>query len=285
MVFFGVYPRTSNELVKLKEALGKYALNDTSITVATEHSSFLGNGFRVGFLGLLHADIVRERLENEENVEMLLTSPQVLYEKNGESMREPYMSLTVFVPSTYVGNVISICQSRKGNLIDLSYFKTSAILKYEMPYAMLIRGLSSELKSATSGFASLDYEVSDYRPADLVNIEIRINDVVIDVLSEYAYKDEAPYVARSKAEKLKEKLPRQQFRQVIQAVIGANIIAREEISPYRKDVLMHGSKVVGGGDITRKKKLLEKQKKGKERMVESGKVSIPQEVLFSMIEK
>ena len=154
-----------------------------------------------------------------------------------------------------------------------------------MPYAMLIRGLSSELKSATSGFASLDYEVSDYRPADLVNIEIRINDVVIDVLSEYAYKDEAPYVARAKAEKLKEKLPRQQFRQVIQAVIGANIIAREEISPYRKDVLMHGSKVVGGGDITRKKKLLEKQKKGKERMVESGKVSIPQEVLFSMIEK
>ncbi len=286
MVFFGVYPKSTNELVHLKEGLNKYALNDTSITIAPEYSSFLGTGFRVGFLGLLHADIVRERLKKEEGVEPFLTSPQVLYEKKEDGkMLEPYMSLTVYVPSSYVGNVISVCQKRKGSLLDLSYFQKSAILKYEMPYSMLIKGLSSDLKSATSGFASIDYEISDYKEADLVNIEMKINDNPIDVLSEYAYKDEAPYIAREKAGKLKEKLPRAQFRQIIQAVINGVIIAREEIPPFRKDVLMHGSKVVGGGDVTRKKKLLEAQKRGKERMVETGKIDIPQEVLFSMIEK
>jgi len=286
MVFFGVYPKTTDELVNLKEGLFKYALNDTSITIANEYSSFLGNGFRVGFLGLLHADIVRQRLKEEENVDLFLTSPQVLYEKNENGdMLEPYMNLTVFVPSMYVGSVISTCQQRKGNMVDVTYFQNSAILKYEMPYSMLVRGLSSDLKSITSGYASVDYELSDYRPADLVNIEIKINDVAVDVLSEYAYKDEAPYIARDKAEKLKEKLPRLQIRQIIQAVIGGNIIAREEISPYKKDVLMHGSKVVGGGDVTRKKMLLEKQKKGKERMTDTAKIDIPQDVLFSMIEK
>jgi GTP-binding protein LepA len=285
MVFFGVYPKSTNELVALKEGLSKYALNDTSISIANEYSTYLGSGFRVGFLGLLHADIVRERLKNEEGVEPFLTSPQVLYEKRGEQLFEPYMNLTIFVPNDYVGGVMTVCQKRKGNLIDLSYFQNNAVLKYEMPYSMLIRGLSSELKSTTSGFASIDYEVSDYREADLVNIEMRINDNPVDVLSEYAYRDEAPYIAREKAEMLKEKLPRQQIRQIIQAVINGNIIAREEIPPYRKDVLMHGSKVVGGGDVTRKKKLLEAQKRGKERMTQSAKIEIPQEVLFSMIEK
>jgi GTP-binding protein LepA len=286
MVFFGVYPKTTDELVHLKEGLNKYALNDTSITIAPEYSSFLGNGFRVGFLGLLHADIVRQRLKEEENVDLFLTSPQVLYiKKEDGTTLEPYMSLTVFVPSDFVGNVISICQKAHGNLLDLSYFQKNAILKYEMPYSMLIRGLSSDLKSATSGFASIDYEALDNRVADIVEIVIKINDNPVDVLSEYVYRDEAPYVARAKAESLKEKLPRQQFRQIIQAVIGGQIIAREEIPPYRKDVLMHGSKVVGGGDVTRKKKLLEAQKRGKERMVETGRVQLPQEVLFSMIEK
>lgn len=285
MVFFGVYPKSTNELVNLKEGLAKYALNDTSISIASEYSTFLGSGFRVGFLGLLHADIVRERLKNEEGVEPFLTSPQVLYEIENESIREPYMNLTIFIPSEFVGAAMTVCQKRKGDLKDISYFQRNAILKYEMPYSMLIRGLSSDLKSATAGFASIDYEISDYRSADLVNIEIRINDNPIDVLSEYAYKDEAPYLAREKAEKLKEKLPRQQIRQIIQAVINGNIIAREEIPPFRKDVLMHGSKVVGGGDVTRKKKLLEAQKRGKERMVEKSNLQIPQEVLFSMIEK
>ncbi|MBI2621133.1 MAG: elongation factor 4 [Candidatus Levybacteria bacterium] len=282
MVFFGVYPKSTNELVRLKEALNKYALNDTSITVSDEHSIYLGSGFRVGFLGLLHADIVRERLKQEENVDLFLTSPQVLYEeKENGQMNEPYMNLTVFVPSTFVGNVITVCQKRKGNLLDLSYFGNSAILKYEMPYSMLVRGLSSDLKSSTSGFASIDYEISDYRPADLVNIEIKINDISIDVLSEYAYRGEAPYIGREKAKLLREKLPRQQFRQIIQATVNGNIIAREEIPPFRKDVLAK----LYGGDRTRKDKLLEAQKKGKSKMIEKAKIEIPQEVLFSMIEK
>ncbi len=282
MVFFGVYPKSTNELVALKEGLSRYALNDTSITITSEYTNYLGTGFKVGFLGLLHADIVRERLKNEEGVEPFLTSPQVLYEKSENGvMLEPYMNLTVYVPTDFVGSVMTIAQKRKGNLLDLSYFQKSAILKYEMPYGMLIKGLSSELKSSTSGFASVDYEIIDYRPADLVNIEIKINDVAIDVLSEYAYKDEAPYIAREKAQTLKEKLPRQQFRQIIQAVINGTIIAREEISPFRKDVIAG----LYGGDRTRKDKLLDKQKKGKSKMIETGKISIPQEVLFSLIEK
>lgn len=282
MIFFGVYPKSTNELVKLKEGLGKYALNDTSITISEEYSSFLGSGYRVGFLGLLHADIVRERLKNEAGVEPFLTSPQVLYEKkeNGD-MLEPYMSLTVYVPAKYVGGIITVCQKKKGNMIDLSYFQNSAILKYEMPYSMLIKGLTSDLKSVTSGFASVDYEIIDFRPADLVNIEIKINDEPIDVLSEYAYKDEAPYISREKTKMLKEKLNRQQFRQIIQAVIGGNIIAREEISPYRKDVIAG----LYGGDRTRKDKLLDKQKKGKAKMIQKAKIDIPQDVLFSLIEK
>ena len=282
MIFFGVYPKSTNELVKLKEGLNKYALNDTSITISEEYSSFLGSGYRVGFLGLLHADIVRERLKNEAGVEPFLTSPQVLYEKkeNGDMM-EPYMDLTIYVPSKYVGGIITVCQKKKGNMIDMSYFQNSAILKYEMPYSMLIKGLTSDLKSATAGFASIDYEITNYRPASLVNIEIKINDEPIDVLSEYAYKDEAPYIAREKTKLLKEKLPRQQFRQIIQAVIGGTIIAREEISPYRKDVIAG----LYGGDRTRKDKLLKKQKKGKAKMIENAKIDIPQDVLFSLIEK
>jgi len=282
MIFFGVYPKSTNELVKLKEGLNKYALNDTSITISEEYSTFLGSGYRVGFLGLLHADIVRERLKNEEDVEPFLTSPQVLYEEkeNGE-MLEPYMNLTVYVPAKYVGGIITVCQKKKGNMIDLTYFQNNAILKYEMPYSMLIRGLTSDLKSATAGFASIDYEIIDYRKADLVNIEMKINNEGIDVLSEYAYKDEAPYIAREKTKILKEKLPRQQFRQIIQAVIGGTIIAREEIPPYRKDVIAG----LYGGDRTRKDKLLDKQKKGKAKMIQKAKIDIPQEVLFSLIEK
>jgi GTP-binding protein LepA len=280
MVFFGIYPKTTNDLVRLKEALGKYSLNDNSITISEEYSSFLGSGFRVGFLGLLHADIVKERLKKEEGVDLFLTQPQVLYEKRGDLTYEPYMNLTIYSPSDYVGNIISVCQKRKGRLIDVSYFEKSAILKYEMPYSMLVRGISSELKSVSAGFASIDYEVSEYKEADLVNVEVKINNVGIDVLSEFVYKDEAVFKAREKVDKLKATLPRQQYRQIIQAFIGATIIAREEIPPFRKDVLAKMS----GGDRTRKDKLLEKQKKGKSKLVETSKIDIPQEVLFSLVE-
>lgn len=279
MVFFGMYPKASDDYLDLKEALGKLALNDTSLTYTDEYSAYLGSGFRVGFLGLLHADIVKERLKQEFDLDLLLTMPQVLYEKKGEEIYEPYMLLNVYVPSEYVGNVMSVCQKKKGALLDMQYHEAFAVLSYEMPYSMFIRGLAGEIKSVTAGYGSIDYELTDYQQADLVKLEIMINSNPIDVLSELVYKDEATYVAREKAEKLKKSLDRQQFRQIIQATVNNQIVAREELSPYRKDVLQKMS----GGDRTRKDKLLEAQKKGKKRMVQQGKVALPQEALFSMI--
>lgn len=282
MIFFGVYPKSTNDFVYLRESLAKLTLNDTALTYTEEYSSYLGSGFRVGFLGLLHAQIVKERIKLEFNLEVLLTMPQVLYEKKADGkLLEPYMTLTVYSPKDYVGPIMTVCQARKGNLLDLSYHESYAVLSYDMPYSMFIRGISSDLKSASAGFASLDYEVTSYKEADLSKVEIKVNDVSIDVLSELAYKDEAIGEARRKAEKLKGSLPRQQFRQIIQGTVDGNIVTREEIPPFRKDVLAKMS----GGDRRRKDKLLEAQKKGKSRMIVQGKVSIPQEALLSMIEE
>jgi GTP-binding protein LepA len=282
MIFFGVYPKSTNDFIYLRESLAKLTLNDTALTYTEEYSSYLGSGFRVGFLGLLHAQIVKERIKLEFNLEVLLTMPQVLYEKKEDgTLLEPYMALVVYCPKDYVGPVMNICQTRKGNLLDLSYHESYAVLSYDMPYSMFIRGISSDLKSASEGFASLDYEVTSYKEADLSKVEIKVNDVSIDVLSELAYKDEAIGEARRKAEKLKSSLPRQQFRQIIQGTVDGNIVTREEIPPFRKDVLAKMS----GGDRRRKDKLLEAQKKGKSRMILQGKVSIPQEALLSMIEE
>jgi len=282
MIFFGVYPKNTNDYIYLKESLARLTLNDTALTYTEEYSSYLGSGFRVGFLGLLHAQIVKERILQEFNLEVLLTMPQVLYEKKEDgTMLEPYMNLIVYTPKDYVGPIMNICQSRKGNLLDLSYHESYAVLSYDMPYSMFIRGISSDLKSASEGFASLDYEVTSYKEAILSKVEIKVNDVAIDVLSELAYKDEAIGTAKKKAEKLKSSLPRQQFRQIIQGVVDGNIVAREEIPPFRKDVLAKMS----GGDRRRKDKLLEAQKKGKSRMILQGKISIPQEALLSMIEE
>ena len=279
MVFFGVYPQSSNDYIHLREALTKLSLNDGSLTVANEHSAFLGSGFRVGFLGLLHAEIVKERLTQEQGVEPVLTMPRVLYQEENGQMSEPYMALTIFTPAEFVGAVMTVAQNKKGNLLDISYHKQNAILKYDMPYSMFIRGLASDLKSVSRGFASLDYEIEGYKKAALVKMDILINGDPIDVLSEMVYEDEMVSVAREKTEKLKEHLPKQQFRQIIQAVVGAKILARSEISPYRKDVLAKMS----GGDRTRKDKLLEAQKKGKSRMINVSKVEIPQKALLSML--
>ncbi|HEX8965837.1 MAG TPA: translation elongation factor 4, partial [Patescibacteria group bacterium] len=254
MVFFGVYPRSTDELVPLREAIAKLALIDASITSHDEYSAFLGSGFRVGFLGLLHADIFRQRLEREFNLRPLFTLPHVQYDEQKDgSFLEPYMHLTIHVPSEYLGGVMTICQKKRGQMTHMEYQDTNVILEYDMPYGMFLHGLSPDLKSVTQGFASIDYELVEYRPAELVNVEVKINDQVIDVLSEFAYQDEAEYVAREKAKKLKDSLPRQQFRQIIQSGIGGKILAREEIPPYRKDVLAKMS----GGDRTRKDKLLE----------------------------
>ncbi len=280
MVFFGVFPKSPDDFVRLRESLGKLSLNDTSLTYTEEYSAYLGSGYRVGFLGLLHADIVKERLKQEFGLDLLLTMPQVLYERReNEEIYEPYMVLNVYAPSEYVGNVMTVCQKKKGNLLDMQYHEGYAVLSYEMPYSMFIRGLAGDIKSVTSGFGSIDYELGDYKKADLVQLDILINTNPIDVLSELVYKDEAVYVARDKAKKLKESLDRQQFRQIIQATIDNNIVAREEIPPFRKDVLAKMS----GGDRTRKDKLLEAQKKGKKKMIQTGKVALSQEAIFSLI--
>ncbi|HSA83610.1 MAG TPA: translation elongation factor 4 [Patescibacteria group bacterium] len=280
MVFFGMYPKDAADFANLRDSLGKLTLNDTALTYTEEYSAYLGSGFRVGFLGLLHADIVKERLKQEFDLDLLLTMPQVLYERReNEEIYEPYMLLNVYAPSNYVGNIMTICQKKKGTLLDMQYHEAYAVLSYEMPYSMFIRGLDGEIKSATAGFGSIDYELSDYKKADLVQLDILINTNVIDVLTELVYRDEANYVARQRAEKLKDTLDRQQFRQIIQATVNNNIVAREEIPPFRKDVLAKMS----GGDRTRKDKLLEAQKKGKKRMVSTGKVALSQDALFSMI--
>lgn len=283
MVFFGVYPKSTDELVPLRDALGKLALIDASLTFHEEYSSFLGSGFRVGFLGLLHADIFKERLKREFNLDPLFTLPHVNYEKieNGAEIayKEPYMHLSIFVPAQYLGGAMTVCQKRRGEMTHMEYQGTNVILEYDMPYAMFIRGLSNDLKTVTSGFASVDYELTNYRDADLINVGVQINGEEIDVLSELMYKDEAEYLARQKAEKLKDALPRQQYKQVIQCFVGGRVLAREEISPYRKDVLAKMS----GGDRTRKDKLLEAQKKGKSKMFNISKVEIPQQALFDMM--
>lgn len=283
MVFFGVYPKQTDELVPLRDALGKLALIDASLTFTEEYSAFLGSGFRVGFLGLLHADIFKQRLEREFGLDPLFTLPHVSYEeiKNGSEIeyKEPYMRLSIFVPQEYMGAVMTVCQKKRGNLVHMEYQDSNVVLEYDMPYAMFLRGLSSDLKTVTSGFASVDYELADYRSADLVEVGVQINGTPVDVLSELLYKDEAEHIARYKAQKLKDNLPRQQYKQVIQCVIGARVIAREEISPYRKDMLAKMS----GGDVTRKNKLLEAQKKGKKKMFGIYKVEVPQQALFEMM--
>lgn len=288
MVFFGVYPKSTNDFGKLKDALSKLSLNDASLTIDSEYSSFLGSGFRVGFLGLLHAEIVKERLKKEEGIEPLLTKPQVLYKhslrsddlrKKSEKTLEPYMNLTIYVPKNYVGGIMNLCEKKRGDLKNMVYQKDTAILSYEMPYSMLLSGIVDNIKSVSSGFATIDYEISDYREADLVTLDIVVNDNSIDVLSETVYRDEANYLAREKADKLKELLTRQQFRQIIQAKVEGNIVARSEIPPFRKDVLAKMS----GGDRTRKDKLLEKQKKGKSKLLQGSRIEIPQKALFSLL--
>ena len=215
------------------------------------------------------------------NLAIFLTQPRVLYEEDKEGIKEPYIKLTVYAHKQFVGSVINLCENRRGKLLDISYFQNNAVLMYELPYTMFIRGISSDLKSVSSGFASLDYEPIGYKKADLVDLTILVNGLEIDVLSEKVYREEGVYKARQKAKNLKENLPRQQFRQIIQVKIDQSIVAREEVPPFRKDVLAKMS----GGDRTRKDKLLEKQKKGKERMFGDSRINIPQQVLFSLIEK
>ena len=300
MVFCGMYPAEGEEYENLKEALGKLQLSDASLFFEPESSAALGFGFRCGFLGLLHMDVVQERLERAYNLNLITTAPSVIYKitkTDGstidvdnptnfpnpaeiECIEEPYVEASIMLPTEYVGPVMELCQEKRGSMKNMEYInERRVILRYEMPLSEIIYDLFDQLKSRTRGYASLDYELIGYRKSDMVKLDILLNGEVVDALSFIVHKDKAYSRGRQIAEKLKEVIPRQMFEVAIQAAIGGKIIARETVRALRKNVLAK----CYGGDITRKKKLLEKQKEGKKRMRQIGSVQVPQEAFMAVL--
>ena len=298
-VFAGLYPIESNQYDSLRESLEKLKLNDASLHYEPEVSQALGFGFRCGFLGLLHMEIVQERLEREFDQDLISTAPTVVYEvlmRDGsivqvenpaklpepskvEEVREPIITITVFVPQEYLGNVITLCNQKRGNQVDMTYHGRQVQLIYEMPMAEVVMDFFDKLKSVSRGYASLDYDFKEFRAADVVKLDILINGEKVDALSMIVHRANSIYRGRELASKMRELIPRQMYDVAIQAAIGSNIVARENIKAMRKDVLAK----CYGGDITRKKKLLEKQKAGKKRMKQVGSVEIPQEAFLAVL--
>ena len=300
MVFAGIYPADGSKYGDLRDALEKLQLNDASMTYDQENSIALGFGFRCGFLGLLHMEIIMERLEREYNLDLITTAPNVVYhvvKTNGEklevytplnypdpaeiaSAEEPYVKASVIAPQEYVGNIMELCQQRRGEYQDMTYLdQTRVELHYEMPLNEIIYDFFDALKSRTRGYASLDYELSGYRESKLVKLDVLLNGDIVDALSFILFADNAYPRARKICQRLKENIPRQMFEIPVQAAIGGKVIARETIKALRKDVLAK----CYGGDITRKKKLLEKQKEGKKRMRSFGTVSVPSEAFMAVL--
>jgi GTP-binding protein LepA len=300
MVFCGIYPVDGDEFPTLRDALDKLRLNDSSYTFQPESSGALGFGFRCGFLGLLHMEIIRERLEREFNLSLIATAPSVQYvvhKANGETItidnpselppatevdhiEEPYLTTTILTPTTYTGTLMELCQNRRGEMVKLEYLSPERMeLVYETPLAEVVTDFFDQMKSRTQGYASLDYEPAGYRRSNLVKVDILLNSVPVDAFSMIVHKDKAYGYGLRMTEKLKELIPRQLFDVPIQAAIGGRIIARETVKAKRKDVLAK----CYGGDISRKRKLLEKQKEGKKRMKNIGRVEVPQEAFVSAL--
>jgi GTP-binding protein LepA len=295
-VFSGLYPAVGDDFERLRDALAKLQLNDASLYFEPENSR-MGFGFRCGFLGLLHMEIVQERLEREFDLELIASSPSVKYEvvvdgkvveitnpsdlpEAFEEIREPVVRATIIAPKEYVGAVMSLCHEKRGVSVGMEYISTRRVqLTYDLPLAEIITDFFDALKSRTRGYASYDYEPRDYESADLVKVEVLVSGEVVDALSIIVHRDKAYGRGRALVEKLRELIPRQQFEVPVQAAVGKRIIARETVRAYRKDVT---SKCYGG-DITRKRKLLEKQKAGKRRMKQVGSVEIPQEAFLAAL--
>ncbi|MBK5915607.1 translation elongation factor 4 [Rhodocyclus purpureus] len=298
-VFAGLYPVEANQYDSLRDSLEKLQLNDASLRYEPEVSQALGFGFRCGFLGLLHMEIVQERLEREFDQDLITTAPTVVYEvalRDGtvinvenpsrlpelskiEEIREPIITTTIFLPQDYLGAVMTLCNQKRGIQVNMSYHGRQVKLVYDMPMAEVVMDFFDKLKSASRGYASLDYEFKEYRAADVVKLDILINGEKVDALSLIVHRANSPYRGREIAAKMRELIPRQMFDVAIQAAIGSNIVARENVKAMRKDVLAK----CYGGDITRKKKLLEKQKAGKKRMKQVGAVEIPQEAFLAVL--
>jgi len=299
-VFAGLYPVEANQYEALREALEKLKLNDASLHFEPEVSQALGFGFRCGFLGLLHMDVIQERLEREYDMDLVTTAPTVVYQvvqRDGtvtnvenpaklpdlsrvEEIREPIITATILMPQEYVGPVMTLCNEKRGSQVNMQYLGRQVMLTYDLPMAEVVMDFFDKLKSVSRGYASLDYEFKEFRSADVVKLDILINGDRVDALSVMVHRAQAAYRGRQVAAKMRELIPRQMYDVAVQAAIGAQIIARENVKAMRKDVLAK----CYGGDITRKKKLLEKQKEGKKRMKSVGSVEIPQEAFLAILQ-
>ncbi|MBP56492.1 MAG: elongation factor 4 [Rhodobiaceae bacterium] len=298
-VFCGLFPTDSGDFEDLRDSIEKLSLNDSSFQYETENSAALGFGFRCGFLGLLHLEIVRERIEREFNIDLITTAPSVIYKihlTNGEiidlhnpadmpevtnikAIEEPWIKATILVPDEYLGAVLKLCEERRGHQVDLTYAGTRAMVVYDLPLNEVVFDFYDRLKSISSGYASFDWQMEDYKAEKLVKMSVLVNEAPVDALSMIVHSDRSFNRGRTMCKKLKDLIPRHQFKIPVQAAIGGKIIARETIPPFRKDVTAK----LYGGDVTRKMKLLEKQKKGKKKMREFGQVNIPQEAFISAL--
>jgi GTP-binding protein LepA len=300
MVFAGLFPIMGDDYLELRDALDKLRLNDAALTVEPESSIALGHGFRVGFLGLFHMEIVQERLEREYGLDLLVTAPSVIYSVTKTDgavievhnpaqlpdptviaeVREPWMEVAIWTPDAYIGPVMDLVTSRRGEFLKLDYVAPGRVhLTYRLPLAEIITEFYDQLKSRTRGYASMDYHLDGYRPGDLVKLDVLVNEEPVDALSVIVHKDDAYRVGDGLTRRLKEVIPRQQFKVPIQASIGKRVIARQTVSAMRKDVLAK----CYGGDITRKRKLLDKQRAGKRRMKRFGEIEIPQEAFMAVL--